>query len=215
MKIFSSAYLPPISFFVELLSSEINVLDVHENYQRKRYYNRANILSPQGMVSLSVPVIKNKEKTEVKAVKYEASDWKNQHWKSIQSFYQNSPFFQYYKDEFKEILFTEYSTLHELNWRFIQFFIDKIDLSVALSQSEGYIAHNPDNDLDTRFKILPNKHFYKFLEYKQVFSEDIAFQSNLSILDALFNLGPQTETYLLDCINNRAVVSNKFRFPLD
>lgn len=217
MAIFSTAYLPTIAFFLEYYKNDQCIIDCFENYQRKKYYNRTYILSPQGKTQLTVPVVKNKnQKTELNNVliSYD-TNWQVQHWKSIQSAYQNSPYFTFYKDKLKEILFFKHEYLKDLNDNLLTFFIETCQLQNKVSYSKNYIPHQEDINIDTRLFLLPNKEYknYPIKEFQQVFKEDNGFIPNLSILDLVFNEGPNTELYLLKCLNKHNPLSNRFKFP--
>ena len=99
--VFPMFYLPPVEYFMQLIKWKSNILiEKEENFPKQTYRNRANIYSPDGVLILTVPVMKgSKNHTKVKDVKISYDfDWQRLHWLSLQACYRRSAYFEYYED---------------------------------------------------------------------------------------------------------------------
>ncbi len=202
--LFSTAYFPPISYFLYLGMGESHQLEQFENYIKQSYRNRAIIYGANGPMSLTVPVVKkSNSKTLVSEILigYD-EDWQAQHWKSICSAYLSSPFFEYYKDDLFVFFSKRYEKLFDLNFDILMYFLDVLDFKTNLVRTSEFVK-DVEGFVDRRNSIHPKKVdpiVEKQLAYWQVFSDQYGFQSNLSILDLLCNEGPNAENYLKKCL---------------
>jgi len=189
LAICSSCYLPPISYFNNLLNSEKVCLDPNERWTKSSLRNRTVILSTNGKLNLTVPVQKSKQQqTLVKEIKISYNDpWVRVHKGAIESAYNKSAFFEYLKDE----LFTIYDKKHvfliDLNSELTDWLFRKLKLKLKLELL-------PDEYLEAvDFRIgsdqLSANSTNTILPYPQVFSEKFPFVDGLSILDLLCNKG--------------------------
>lgn len=194
----STAYFPPIEYFA-LLSAFPVIIEQHETYRKQSYRNRCEIYSEKGLMPLSIPVTKPLgNHTPTNQVQTRNQDkWHIKHWRTIQSAYESSPFYLYYKDELKEFLSGNYENLFELNLQLIFRFSDLIGIKPKITLADQF-EKNPEGVIDLRNEISPKKdHIVTgFPSYIQVFSDRKGFIPNLSILDLLFNLGNESKFYL-------------------
>jgi len=197
--ILSTAYFPPVEYFFFLNHSKNVLIDSFENYQKQTYRNRCIIYGSNGPLSLVIPVIKtNKPKTIFKdiLISYD-EDWQKVHWRSISAAYNSSPFFLYYQDDILKILEKKHRFLIDLNNELLMKLLDLTNIDTSISQASSYIK-DPE-ELDLRNTISPKNKIQEILNYPsyiQVFDDKHGFISNLSILDLLFNEGPNTLEYL-------------------
>lgn len=194
----STAYLPPIEYFVALVKSKNVTIEKEESYSKQTYRNRCRILSANGILDLSIPVIKvNGNNTKIKDIAiYNSKKWFVNHWRAINSAYSGSPFFLYYKDDLEEFYIGKYDNLLEYNTKLTNKLLSLIGIVCSLEYSDSFVLPNQIS-YDARYSISPKKedsHNYK--AYTQVFSNKFDFVANLSIIDLLFNLGPETKEYL-------------------
>ncbi len=203
--ILSSAYFPPINYFKAMASSDTILLEFCESFIRQTYRNRCKILATDGVLSLSIPVTKEFPNTPIKDVKIDYSKpWLQQHKRAIISAYRSSPFFEYYQDEIFEILDSGETSLFMMNLRIINKMIELLGLNKSITLTEEFVAKYGEGTMDLRSLIQPKRvspllpDFLKESKpYYQVFSDKQGFKSNLSIIDLLFNEGPNSISYLV------------------
>ena len=196
--IFPSCYNPPISFFYYLLQHQEVIIDLHENFVKQTYRNRCQILSPNGLQNLSIPIVKVKSKREtIKTAIAYIEKWQKMHWRSLEAAYRSSRYFEYYEDLFYPVFMErKYEFLYELNQELLLLLIKTIGIETKITFSENYLKIY-DNAIDYRDKMSSKQPFsLNFEKYIQVFSDRHEFIPNLSILDLLFNEGPNTINYL-------------------
>lgn len=189
-------FMPPIAWFAVVLEqSSTIVLEQMEHFPKQTYRNRMEILAANGKLTLSIPM-KHVGKSLMKDAEMSfAENWKAQHWKSIQSAYQASPYFEYYQDELKKIFDFPTHSLQEFNLHALSviFKILKIELNYQLNTEYQLDTHGVDfrNYFSAKKKIS-----WKWEKYYQVFSDKWDFVENLSILDLICNKGPESLTYI-------------------
>ncbi|MFT5800525.1 MAG: hypothetical protein ACI956_000329, partial [Nonlabens sp.] len=136
----------------------------------------------------------------------EDSSWRNQHWRTIQSAYGNSPFFEYYGDELKAFYQKKYEYLWDFNYDLLLWITKKLQLDVSITLTAEYQAAPSGDTADWRNAIHPKQHkqradeHFKAAYYPQAFEDRHGFLSNLSILDLLFCSGPGAGLILESCI---------------
>lgn len=198
--VFSSCYLPPIVYFKQFLMAENCLVDVHEYFVKQTYRNRCTIFGADGKLDLVVPIYKRNSKQLMKEVKISNDEnWQKIHWKSIEAAYRSSPYFEYYEDAFYPFYNKkEFTFLVDFNLALMNTICSLLKISTMLNLSEQYIE--PSNEInDFRTEISPKNKSLEKLEqppYIQVFSDKLGFQKNLSMVDLLFNEGPNSLTYL-------------------
>ena len=191
-------YFPSIVSFVTIAKSNEVIFEVADNYQKQTYRNRCNIYGANGKLSLNIPVHHtHKNRQLYKDVKISNhSKWQSHHWKSLQSAYRTSPFFEYYEDELASLFLSKEDYLMEFNFKCFEVILNCLQLDVSIGKTDTF-EKKPVNMIDGRYLVNARKeHQYNFDTYTQVFSNKHGFISNLSILDLLFNEGPNSLNYL-------------------
>lgn len=190
----STAYLPPISYFVAIQNGQETFIEQHENYIKQTYRNRCNIFTTNGRMALSIPIEKNiNPKTNIRNIKIAQHDnWQRQHWRSIKAAYQSSPFFEYYEEDFAPFYERKHHYLWEYNYELLQLILQLLDIDTKISLTQKYIEeYNLESDL--RERIHPKKDtIIKAETYYQTFENKYPFQTDLSIIDLLFNMGNES-----------------------
>ncbi|MDR0262690.1 MAG: WbqC family protein [Sphingobacterium sp.] len=195
-----ACYLPPISYFHTIQEHNLPlVIEKYEHFQKQSYRTRARIASANGMQDLIVPIQHgNKDRVPMKDIRisYEF-DWQRLHWLSIQTAYRSSAYFEYYEDDFKRFYEEKFEYLVDFNVAQLELILKSVKLKRSIAFTEEYIAA-PDGRIDYRQIIHPKKEsiLSRPKEYYQVFSDKNGFYPDLSIIDLLFNQGPQSKSYL-------------------
>jgi hypothetical protein len=182
----STAYLPPISYIRECIREDEVILEVHETYRKQTIRNHCFIAGPNGKQQLTIPVIRvDGNHTKTKDIRIsDTMPWQRNHWQSIETAYNKSPFFLYYRDYFEP------------------FYLKKFDFLVDFNMGLLEVVFNV---LRIEKRIIPTDHFNLPVDefspelltpYTQVFLYHYGFLSDLSIIDLLFNLGPDSLDYL-------------------
>jgi hypothetical protein len=223
VKLLSTAYFPPVSYFAAMaqemeglsnrrdgdgsaeLSPSVIYLEACENFQKQSYRNRCRFYAADGVQTLSFPIVHEggTHKQPISEAKVDYSKpWILQHKRAITSAYGTSAYFEYYQDELFAILDSKPERLFDLNLALIRFFIEKTGLCVDLRVTEDYTREAPEGVEDLREVIHPKRPnaILSDLElekpYFQVFAPKYGFQKDLSIMDLLFNEGPDSILYL-------------------
>ncbi len=204
MILLSTAYFPPVEYFAYLLSHEKAVIDLHETYPRQTWRNRCRVITGNGEADITVPVEKplgNHTPTN-KVLISDHIQWKKNHWRTLHSAYRNAPYFIYYADLVEDLIYqTETELLLDLNKAILDIFLKELKIPTHIEYSSAFIA-DTGNNTDLRFAISPKNRDRKLLhpltypKYYQIFKDRFGFLANTSILDVLFNLGPDTRDYL-------------------
>ena len=195
--IIPTSYCPPIEYFAFLAQNEKILIEQLETFPKQTFRNRAVILTANGPLPLIVPVERtngNHTLTRDVTISYR-ENWNIQHWRALESAYNTSPYFLYYKDGLEKIFKEKPASLIELNNKIIQYLIAKIKIDCEISLTECF---TPIIEPDYRTILTDKKRVMQTQteEYDQVFSTKYPFVPNVSILDLLFNLGPDTKKYL-------------------
>jgi len=207
-----SAYFPPLSWFAaaakDFTLSKDGVFPSHvtleacESYVKQSWRNRCRIYASGGTEDLTVPVIHSEDKLITNVLVDWSTDWLTKTKRAVDSAYHTSAFFDYYRDPLYEILDRREDTLWEMNLSIIRFFFDKTGIRAEISFTSEWKKPLEGDKEDYRYAIHPKKEdtVLKDLslerEYFQVFSHKWGFKGNLSIMDLLFNEGPDSILYL-------------------
>ncbi len=191
-------YFPSIASMAAIAKTEEVVFEVEDNYQKQTYRNRTYIAHCNGKLLLNVPVKHSAtgERQKTKSVWVENDfPWQAQHWKSLQSAYRTSPFFEYYEDDLEPLFKIPVTNLLDHNIQIFELLIDLLGLEVTISKTEVF-QPNP-GIADFRYLVdVKKENNNSFKPYSQVFEANHDFLPNLSVLDLLFNEGPNALIYL-------------------
>ena len=195
----STAYLPPISYISGFLHAEKVLIERFETYPKQTCRNRCYIYGPNGLQTLSIPVKKvNGNHTLTKDIRIATSTpWQRLHLRSIETAYNNSPFFLYYKDVFEKVFEKQFDFLLDLNTHLLEILLSilRIEKKIEFTDHFLMISDGMENHRES-FKKMKVPSNDAFPPYTQVFSPQHGFIADLSIIDLLFNLGPESCGFL-------------------
>ena len=195
-KIITPCYFAPISHWKEIISGKI-IWELSLNFNKQTLRNRTYIYGSNKILILSIPIKHSNNSFTLKDALIENDfQWQKDHWKSIQSAYKSSPFFEFYEDGLKNLYFKKYNKLSVFNIECIKLVCEWLNIKIKLNFTKLF-KEKYNNDIDLR--NMAEKNFEdKFIvkEYIQVFSTKHGFKNNLSILDLIFNQGPNSISYL-------------------
>jgi len=193
-------YLPPVGYFSLLQKlGEDFLIEKHEHLAKQTYRNRASIYSPNGKLDITVPVVKGaKTHTKMKDVRISYDfNWQRLHWLSLESCYRSSAYFEFYEDELSRFYTNKFEFLFDYNFELLEWLNKKLKLNKNFEVTGEYFG-DIKPELDFRSIMNPKKQedIVNNKSYYQVFEDKHQFLPNLSIVDLLFNQGPQARLYL-------------------
>ena len=192
MALFSSAYWAPIFYFQLAAQSDLVQIEQHERYQKQSYRNRCLILSANGPLALTVPILRPHD-TFIKDARIDNSKpWRHTHWRAIEAAYRSSAYFQEFREDIYSIYKKEIPYLFDLNLQTWKLALKLLACSYpwALTSSFEPVSNRCG---DYRDQIAPKKErrpeWPAYKNYFQVFAKKFGFVPDLSILDLIFNEG--------------------------
>ena len=197
--LFPLFYLPPVSYFSALNAHNFEFeLEKFEHFPKQTFRNRATIVSPNGPLNLFLPVVKgSKFHTTMKDVKISYDfKWQRLHWLSLQTCYRNSAYFEYYEDDFAQFYEKQHEFLFDYNLELFDWLLKQFKKKIDFTFTTEFIK-SPEGTTDFRDRsAFKNDTPYHAKPYFQVFDDRNGFLQNMSIVDLLFNQGPQSKSFL-------------------
>ncbi len=197
-------YLAAVPLYARLYASESLVIDDVAPFVKQTYRNRALIATENGMQSLTIPVVHDGGKVAMRDVRIsEHGNWRHQHWNAIVSAYRKSPFFDYYADDFAHFYEERDGFLMDFNLRLhgVVSGLLGLEREIAFLSDEAFDASAVvDLRCIAEPKALDTVDGAVQQPYYQVFAQRNGFIPNLSIVDLLFNEGPEGLLVLRDSV---------------
>ncbi|MBE7646202.1 hypothetical protein F7644_09400 [Tenacibaculum finnmarkense genomovar ulcerans] len=198
MALFIPTYFAPISQYAAIYNADSVVFELEDNYQKQTYRNRCAIYAANGKLSLNIPVkhllTESRKKSKDTLVESDIP-WQQQHFKSLQSAYKSSPFFEFFEDDIAKIFHKKYTYLQDVNIDAHLFITDALQIDDSFTKTVDYQV--TPNIPDYRNLAIAKKGVEIEMErYIQIFDDKHGFIPNLSILDLLFMEGPNASTFL-------------------
>ena len=197
-------YFPNLAYFCTLLKYDKIVIEAQENYAKQTYRNRCRILTSNKVADLSIPVLSGSKKENIQLVKIDyGQKWLNNHWRAITTAYGKSPFFEFYEQEFHNVLFQKPEYLFDLNRSLLTICLKFLGFEKTIFLSKGFQNGKKKGVFDGRGLISPKTKanvdpFYHPCPYNQIFGSK--FVANLSVIDLLFCEGPNAMSILRQSI---------------
>lgn len=202
------AYWGNVHSYALMLQSAQVWVEGCENYQKQTYRTRCSILGSNGVLDLTVPVDHQKSPTQgIRDIQISnRTPWQLMHWRALVAAYQNSPYFEYYQDDLARFYHQTYNHLWDYLWQLQDFAWECIGYTPTLHVTAEYLYPVSGMD-DYRAAITPKSAHYvetaaqetQKHPYYQVFAHKFGFVPNLSILDLIFNMGPESLRVLQSC----------------
>ena len=194
-------YFPSIVQMVAIVQAKKIFFEVEDNYQKQTYRNRAYVAHTNGKLLLNIPIKHSKVGKRQKTKEVEIEDnfpWQSQHWKSLQTAYRTSPYFEFYEDDIKHLFEATSTSLLEHNLKTFKTVCDLLGIELdSKIEKTTYYDLSPTAVKDLRFLVnAKQEKKYNLTPYNQVFENQHGFLSNLSILDLIFNEGTNALIYL-------------------
>lgn len=203
MYLLSTTYFGPVQWYAKLATGQPCLIDTHEHYVKQTYRNRCIIATTAGTQALTVP-IERAEGSKCAVADIRISDhgqWRHLHWNALVSAYGESPFFEFYADDLRPFFEKRWDWLAEYNEAIVHTLSDLLGITPDIRHTDTYADAAALGACDLRDAIRP-KHpaadpTFTPRPYYQVYAAKHGFQPNLSILDLLFNEGPEAPLYLV------------------
>lgn len=194
--IFPTAYLPSIEYVSLFLKTEDASIELFETYQKQSCRTRTNVMTANGVQTLTIPVIKtngNHTLTKDIEISYKES-WQQIHLRCLESAYRKSAYFDYYFPYLEKIYKQKFNTLVELNDFCLKTILKILKAKKDYSFTTDFERITDENDYRVSLSKGTNK--IEMKPYYQVFADRHGFIPNLSIVDLLFNEGPNSVSNL-------------------
>lgn len=200
--IIENQYFPCVNYINTLFQFSNIKIEQYETYQKMSFRNRCVVAGSNGLVHLSVPLVNGRNRQQLmKDVRVSHwANWQTQHWRTIESCYSRSPFFEFYRDGVLGLLQKKEVYLLDRNLAILEWLKKVLKFQGQISRTDSYEKNVGIDMADRRNYYLPKNRVYQpvTFTYTQVFQDRIGFQPNLSILDLLFCSGPNAIQLLTD-----------------
>lgn len=206
--ILPATYFGPVQYFSKLTSGKDIIIEQFENYNKQTYRNRCEIMAANGRLALSIPVKKIKgSKTKIKDIRIDYdTNWQKDHKRGLVSAYKSSPFYEFYIDEYLWVFNRRIEFLLDLNIRITEIILQQLQLkkNLVLSKEYQHFQGEPDlREIISPKRKISEDRLFQPVEYVQVFSDNLGFMPNLSVIDLIFNTGPASKKILKACYRGK------------
>ena len=202
VSLLATTYFGPVQWYQKLNQSDRCLIERHDHFIKQTYRNRCVIATTNGLQALTVP-IERFEGAHCAMLNIRISDhgsWRHLHWNALQSAYGESPFFEFYADDIRPFFERRWEFLVDFNMEITQKMCELLDIQPHITLTDAYISADEEGVTDYRDAIRPKNPLpddsFQPRRYYQVYEQKHGFQPNLSILDLLFNEGPEAVLYL-------------------
>ncbi len=197
MHLFPTAYFGNISYYQQLYALGNPVIDGKEHFIKQTLRSRCEILGPNGVQTLSIPVVKHSgSKTPTDEIVLAKSNWQKLHWKAIETAYGSAPYFDYYGMEVEELIAAPIPKLIDFNTAIHERICSWLDLGLKLTFTSTYLFPEEVSE-DFRSEDFHHPNNFLIQKYTQVFRSKQNCLLNLSILDLIFNEGPLARNWIV------------------
>lgn len=205
MTLLSTAYFPPLQWFAVLRRAGAANIELWESYHKQTYRNRCVIATANGKECLTIPVEKHPDGSRLikDMIISDHDEWRTKHWHALQAAYFNTPFFEFYQDDLRPFYDQRWKYLVDFNEAIIHKCMELIGFSAEIGHTDYFIDKAKaesmgiiDHRYDISPKITMNDDNHAVKTYYQVFAQKQGFIPDLSIIDLILNMGPESIFYL-------------------
>ena len=189
-------YFPSISHYIAMINAKTVTFEAEDTFQKQTNRNRMYIHSPNGIQMLNISVKHDSTNSQFKDIKIDnQNNWQKNHFKSLEAAYKNTPFYEYFVDDFRPLFEKKHEFMLDLNFEIFELVNDALGISIPFEKTTEYF-HEVTDKTDFRHLVNGKKDITQIEPYTQVFEDKNGFINNLSILDLLFNEGRYAVDYL-------------------
>lgn len=202
VSLLTSTYFGPVQWYQKLNQSDCCLIERHDHFVKQTYRNRCVIATTSGLQALTVPIERYEgAHCEMRDIRIsDHGSWRHLHWNALQSAYGESPFFEFYADDLRPFFERRWELLFDFNTAITRKMCELLDIHPQIAFTEAYASAEEEGVTDFRDAIRPKHPLpddgFRLRRYYQVYEQKHGFQPNLSILDLLFNEGPEAVLYL-------------------
>ena len=202
VSLLASTYFGPVQWYQKLNQSDCCLIERHDHFVKQTYRNRCVIATTSGLQVLTVPIERYEgAHCEMRDIRIsDHGSWRHLHWNALQSAYGESPFFEFYADDLRPFFERRWELLFDFNTAITRKMCELLDVHPQIAFTEVYASAEDEGVTDFRDAIRPKHPLpddgFRPRRYYQVYEQKHGFQPNLSILDLLFNEGPEAVLYL-------------------
>lgn len=202
VSLLASTYFGPVQWYQKLNQSDCCLIERHDHFVKQTYRNRCVIATTSGLQVLTVPIERYEgAHCEMRDIRIsDHGSWRHLHWNALQSAYGESPFFEFYADDLRPFFARRWEFLFDFNTAITRKMCELLDIHPQIAFTEAYASAEEEGVTDFRDVIRPKHPLpddgFRLRRYYQVYEQKHGFQPNLSILDLLFNEGPEAVLYL-------------------
>lgn len=202
VSLLTSTYFGPVQWYQKLNQSDCCLIERHDHFVKQTYRNRCVIATTSGLQALTVPIERYEgAHCEMRDIRIsDHGSWRHLHWNALQSAYGESPFFEFYADDLSPFFARRWEFLFDFNTAITRKMCELLDIHPQIAFTEAYASAEEEGVTDFRDVIRPKHPLpddgFRPRRYYQVYEQKHGFQPNLSILDLLFNEGPEAVLYL-------------------
>lgn len=197
--IISTSYFGPVSWYRHIVCTTQPVyIDAQERFVKQTNRSRCKIATANGVQTLSVPLTYNNGDVITDVRISDHNNWRHLHWQALSSAYGSSPFFEYYADDIRPFFNPDWEFLYDYNRDITLKMCELIGINPDIRGKGVQLLEEEKIHSVRTSHPIQQENEPALREYYQVFRHRHGFIADLSILDLLFNMGPEAILWLVE-----------------